>query len=130
MMAWGRHVHQWTQKGKMVGPFFLFTCDREPFVAFLRISGDQSAARIATFTMLPRALLLTWGFLFVVIEACLTPKVSVAQVTRNSRRPRYTRRTSHSHYMSVRKCVPHRIYSLCYNPRKRIVWPKPLSGCL
>ena len=47
-LAGGRHVHQWMHKAKMAGLFVLFTCSTEPFFAFVLISGDQSATRIAT----------------------------------------------------------------------------------
>ena len=77
-LAGGRHVHQWMHKAKMAVLFVLFTCGKEPFVAFVRISCEQSATRTATLTKFTCALLLTSRFLSVVAEACLTPKVSVA----------------------------------------------------
>jgi hypothetical protein len=77
MLAGGRHVRQWTHKARMADLFVLFTCGTEPFDAFVRILGDQNAARNATLTKLTCALLLTFHF-FVFMEACLTPNVSVA----------------------------------------------------
>ena len=120
MLAGGRHVHKWTHKAKMA-VFLLFTCVTEPFVGIVRISGDHIATPTATLTNVTRALIFTFRFLFMVISAHLTPKVSVALVTSNSRPRVLTRRTYHSRYMSVHKCVPRHIHSLCYNPRKRIV---------
>ena len=58
MLAGGRHVHQWTHEAKMADLFFLFTCATEPFVAFVRISVDQSATRSGTLTKLNALFLL------------------------------------------------------------------------
>ena len=51
-----RNVHRWTHKAKMAGLFVPFTCGTEPFVVFMRISGDNNAARTATLTKLICAL--------------------------------------------------------------------------
>jgi hypothetical protein len=99
--------------------FVLVTCGTEPFVALLRIVDNHSATRSATLTKLTFILPFNYRFPFVVNKAYLTPKVTVAEVTRNSRSRRYTRRTSR--YIPVRKFVPRYIYSLNFNPHKRIV---------
>ena len=67
-LAGDLHVLQWTHKAKMAVFFFLFTCSTEPFMALVRISGDQSATRTATLTKLTCALPFTL-FSFVLIEA-------------------------------------------------------------
>ena len=91
MFAGVRHVHQWTHNAKMPDLIVIFTCGTEPFVAFMRIVFDHSAARTATLMKLARSLLLSMCFLLVVPEACLTPKMSVVQITRNSRPRRNTK---------------------------------------
>ena len=78
MLAGGWYVHQGEHKANMTDIFVLITCDTEPFVAFLRILGDQSATRSTTLSKLTCAVLpFTLRFPFVIIEACLSPKVSV-----------------------------------------------------
>jgi hypothetical protein len=62
----------------MADLFVLVTCGTEPFVAFVLLMSDHSAERTATLTKLTRALTLTSRFLFMIIETCVTPKVSVA----------------------------------------------------
>jgi len=95
-VAGSRYVHQWTHKAKMAGLFVLFTCSIDPFVTFVRILGDQSATRISTLTKITRALPSTRCFIFMVIKACLTPKVSVAQLARNSRPRVFTSKNYHT----------------------------------
>ena len=70
--------------------------DTEPFVAFVLPTCNQSAARTTKLAKLTCALPFTLRFPFVVIEACLSPKVSVAQVTMDSRPRVFTRRTYHT----------------------------------
>ena len=90
MLAGGRHVHQWMHKANLASLFVLVTCDTEPYVAFVLRMCDQNATRTGTLTKITSALLPTSRFPFVLIEECLNPKLSVAQVTRNSRSRRYT----------------------------------------
>ena len=79
MLAGGWHVHQRTRKEKMTDLFVLVTCGTEPFLSFVRILDDQSGTLTTTLTMLTCALFLTFTlrFPYVIIEAYLTPKVSV-----------------------------------------------------
>ena len=61
--------------------FVLVTSGTEPFVAFVPLMCGESPARTATLTKLTCTLLLltyTLPFLFMIIETCLNPKVSVA----------------------------------------------------
>ena len=67
-LAGARHVHEWTHKAKMAGLFVLFTCSTEPLVAFVRVSGYQSAKRSATRSKLSCALPFSLFFLFVVMK--------------------------------------------------------------
>ena len=69
MLTGGWHGNQWTHKAKMADLFVLFTCDTYPFVAFVRIIGDQSAVPTTTLTKLTCALAFTSRFLSVFIEA-------------------------------------------------------------
>ena len=105
------HFHEWKHKVKMAGLFVLFTCSTEPFVAFLRISGDQSATRPATLTKFTCALTFTLYFLFVIIEACLTPKVSVAKVTQNSRPRVFTWRTYYTFTTCLFASMYHAVFT-------------------
>ena len=94
-LAGARHVHQWTHK-ELPNLFVLVTCGTEPFVAFLRIVGDQSDTRTTSLTKLTLTLPFTYRFPFVVLEACLTPKLSFAHLTRNSIPPVFTRNSYHT----------------------------------
>ena len=90
----------------MADLFVLVTYGTEPFVTFVCIVCDQSATLTVTLTKFTCALHFTLCFLFVVIEACMTPNVSVAQVTSNSNPFRYTGRTYHS----VATCLFARVF--------------------
>ena len=80
----------------MADLFVLKTDDTGPFVTFMLLIRDQSAARTTTLTQLAFAVIISTAlFLFMIIKASLTHKESVAEVAGYSNPCGYTRGTGH-----------------------------------